>query len=138
MVAALLAAKADVHLTSNTPDKSTALLIACYYNAGLKVVKKLVEAGSDVVATNSMGYNALHSFVRTDHVDDQRWPGGEKERIAMAEYLLQHGAQPCLSIKENKVFILFFTVLPLAVLSMPLHSAQEFDVECWIVCLLLV
>lgn len=101
-MAALVAAKADVNMPFNHAAKFTPLLYAAQCNAGLGVVKQLVEAGADVCAVDqSYGLTALHWI--SENVDGGgKWPRGDKgkKRIAMADYMLQHGAQPCLTTKN--------------------------------------
>jgi len=116
VVSALLTAKANVRLVTKDSYERTALLRATHYNAGLKVVKMLIEAGSgtnkpsrtvceggnfhdeDLASAidTFFAYSALHWLC----AHDKCW-NGERERIAMASYLLQHGAQPSLTFRNK-------------------------------------
>jgi len=106
VVGVLLAAGADVNLVTNSSYKWTAFHCAAANNAGLGVVTQLVQAGVDtngIISTsiNAVDYSgdtALHYIAQCG---DGLWPGGDNERIGMAHYLLQHGAQPSLIIKDK-------------------------------------
>jgi len=113
VVALLLTAKADVNSIATGGDpiyKRTSLLLAASYNIGLGVMAKLVNAGANVCITDQYdgggsigGHGTALHWIACYGDGFNNWPKGDNDRsrIPMAEYLLQHGAQPCLDIKSK-------------------------------------
>ena len=85
-VKALLAAGANVHVCR--VDGDTALLSACIEN-NAEIVRLLLQAGSDVNATNNLGYTPLYQSTLT---------GNSPEIVSM---LLQAGADTNLTDNEG-------------------------------------
>ena len=121
VVGVLLAAKADVNL-KHSDSGYTALHYAALLNAGLSVVTKLIEAKA-VNAVDNNNATALHEL--SNWGNGVYWAGDDdglnKDRIAMADHLLAHGAQPSLTIKNkqvsamrerSRVSYLFFLLIP--------------------------
>ena len=98
IVADLLAAGANVNL----PDSLGGLALhdAACFNAGLEVIRNLVESGTLVNSITLNGRSVWHFLGCSS---SQYWPGvrGVKQRKEVADYLISHGARPSLYIRSQ-------------------------------------
>ena len=87
----LIAAGADIHAAAGTPFKVQAIH-AAVASKNLDIVRAVLEAGADPNATQQQGFRPMHE------------PGSSGNR-ALAELLMQHGADPTLKNDDGKTTI---------------------------------